>query len=186
MTPAMASEPYCAAAPSRSTSTRAIDAPEICERSAPCAPWLSPPPVTWTSAERCMRLPFTSTRIWSAGRPRRVGGRTKAEASPSKLRCWLNDGIRFFRIDWRLGLPCALIRSSLVKTSIGTALSATVRSVRRVPVTMIVESCSVSAAAALVATGVCALAAPASNARASAGSDAAVFLIMTFISGLLL
>ena len=134
MTPAIASEPYCAAAPSRSTSMRPMAGAEIWERSGPCAPALSAPAATCTSAERCMRLPLMSTRIWSAGRPRSVGGRTKAEASPRRLRCWLNEGTSVCRIVWSCGAGWAL-KSSALNTSTGTALSSTVRSLRRVPVT---------------------------------------------------
>ena len=147
ITPAMASEPYWAAAPSRSTSIRLTAGEEICDRSGPCEPTFRASPVTCTSAERCMRLPLISTRIWSAGRPRRFGGRTKAEASPKRLRFWLNDGTSVFRMLCSCGDGWAL-KSSALNTSIGTALSATVRSVRRVPVTMIVVSSFEPSAAA--------------------------------------
>ena len=125
--------------------------PGICDRSGPCEPCASWPPATWTKAERCMRLPLISTRIWSGGRPRSVGGRTKAEASPSRLRCWLNEGTSVCRMVCNCGLDW-VARSSLVKTSIGTEDSITVRSVRRVPVTTIsaLSGASSSCAAASV------------------------------------
>src|SRR3546814_3722030 len=55
MTPAIASEPYCADDPSRSTSTRWIAAAGNRPKSTACAPWLTVPNGSvcrFTSAER--------------------------------------------------------------------------------------------------------------------------------------
>ena len=49
ITPAMASEPYCADAPSRSTSMRSIAAAGIAFKSTPTVPRPNVP-FTWTSA----------------------------------------------------------------------------------------------------------------------------------------
>jgi hypothetical protein len=74
-TPAIASEPYCAAAPSRSTSMRSIMLAGIAFRSTAACP-RPIEPFTFTSALVCRRLPFTSTSTWSAPSPRSVAGRT--------------------------------------------------------------------------------------------------------------
>ena len=89
----MASEPYWAEAPSRSTSTcrRAIDG--MVEMSGPCVPSVTPPNQT-RIAERWRRLPLTSTSVGSWARLRRLAGRT-SEAAP--LVGWvatLNEGTR--------------------------------------------------------------------------------------------
>ena len=61
-TPAMASEPYWAAAPSRSTSTCRSAIAGMAEMSGPCEPNATPlPPCQSTIEERCRRLPLTST-----------------------------------------------------------------------------------------------------------------------------
>ena len=86
MTPAMASDPYCAEAPSRSTSSRSTAMAGIAERSAPWAPSLMPPPRKEMTAPRCRRLPFTSTSVASEDRPRRLAGRITVAAS--LMGCW--------------------------------------------------------------------------------------------------
>ena len=59
-TPAMASEPYCAAAPSRNTSTWRSAMDGMAEMSAPCEPYATPlPPCQSMIDERWRRLPFT-------------------------------------------------------------------------------------------------------------------------------
>src|SRR2546430_4677838 len=58
MTPAIASDPYWAAAPSRSTSMRSIAAAGIALRSTPTVPRPNVP-LTCTSALEWRRLPFT-------------------------------------------------------------------------------------------------------------------------------
>ncbi len=78
----MASEPYCAAAPSRSTSTwrSAIDG--MAEMSGPCDPKATPlPPCQSMIDERWRRLPLTRTSVWSGARLRSIAGRTTVEAS---------------------------------------------------------------------------------------------------------
>ena len=67
----MASEPYCAAAPSRSTSTPAMAMPGRLPMSTPCGP-KDPKRIT---APRCRRLPFTSTSAWCESSPRKFVGR---------------------------------------------------------------------------------------------------------------
>ena len=83
ITPAIASEPYCAAAPSRSTSTcrSAIDG--MLEMSGPCDPSATPLPIHVMTAPRWRRFPFTSTSVWSGARPRRVAGRISRAPSPT-------------------------------------------------------------------------------------------------------
>src|ERR1700680_1992617 len=98
----MASEPYCADAPSRriSSDLTAIDGIEL--RSGPCEPnasSVSPPWYTCTSAERFMRLPLSITSISSEGRPRNDGERTKLEASEIAFCPTINDGTRLDRVS---------------------------------------------------------------------------------------
>ena len=64
MTPAIASEPYCADAPSRSTSTRCRAIAGMVEMSGPCAPSVTPPNQA-TTDDRCRRLPLTRISVWS-------------------------------------------------------------------------------------------------------------------------
>ena len=73
-TPAMASEPYCAEAPSRSTSMRSIALTGIALRSVDTAPLPTVPPVL-TQALAWRRLPLTSTSVWSGESPRSVAER---------------------------------------------------------------------------------------------------------------
>ena len=71
MTPAMASDPYCAAAPSLSTSMRSMAASGMAFISVPAVP-LPTEVLTCSSALLWRRLPLTSTNVWSGPRPRRV------------------------------------------------------------------------------------------------------------------
>src|SRR3989441_3067211 len=80
ITPAMASEPYWAAAPSRSTSIRSIAAAGIAFRSTPTVPRPNVP-LTCTNALEWRRLPLTSTSTWSGPRPRRLAGLMWSEPS---------------------------------------------------------------------------------------------------------
>ena len=92
MTPAMASEPYCADAPSRSTSTCRSAIAGMVEMSGPCAPSVTPANQA-TTDERWRRLPFTRTSVWSWARLRSVAGRTSVAASLIGWVATLNDGI---------------------------------------------------------------------------------------------
>ena len=89
----MASEPYCAEAPSRSTSTCRKAIAGIVERSGPCVPSVTPPNQT-RIAERWRRLPLTSTSVWSWARLRRLAGRTSVAAPLIGCVATLNEGIR--------------------------------------------------------------------------------------------
>ena len=87
----MASEPYCAEAPSRSTSTWRSAIEGMIEMSGPCVPSVTPPNQT-RIAERWRRLPFTSTSVWSWARLRRLAGRTSDAAPLIGCVATLNDG----------------------------------------------------------------------------------------------
>src|ERR1041384_5803820 len=91
-TPAMASEPYCAAAPSRRTSMRSMALAGSAFMSTPLEPAPMPAAKLWTSAVRWRRQPFTSTSAWSGLRPRRVNGRTMSLASATLWRGELTEG----------------------------------------------------------------------------------------------
>src|SRR3981189_2358391 len=98
----MASEPYCADAPSRNISSdlTAMDGIEL--RSGPCEPnanSVSPPCKTCTRAERFMRLPLSITSISSAGRPRKDGERTRLDASEIEFCPTIKDGTRLERVS---------------------------------------------------------------------------------------
>ena len=135
ITPAIASEPYCEEAPSRSTSMRLIARPGIRLRSTAALPRPTVP-LMLSSAETWRRLPLTSTRVWSGLRPRSVAGRSASVPSAIEGCGKLNEGTRLLRILLVSVCPELAIASAPI-TSTGTGLSATVRSVRRVPVTMI-------------------------------------------------
>ena len=122
MTPAIASEPYWAAAPSRRISMRSIADTGIALRSAPVDP-RPIVPFTWTRAVVCRRLPLISTRTWSGPRPRRLAGRTDAEPSAIVVRGKLNEGARRWITCMVSVAPVASICRA-VMMSTGTAPSA--------------------------------------------------------------
>jgi hypothetical protein len=132
-TPAIASEPYCAAAPSRSTSTWSIAASGIAFRSTGAEP-RPRVPLTLTTAEVWRRLPFTSTRVWSGDRPRSWAGRTASLASAPTGRGKFIDGSRR---DSTVASSFEPVPSSslLPMTSTGDSVSRVRRFSERVPVT---------------------------------------------------
>ena len=91
MTPAIASEPYWAAAPSRRICTSLMASIGIALRSVPVLPRLRAPN-RLTSAVVWRRLPLTSTRVWSEPRPRRAAESTRSAPSAPLWRVELNDG----------------------------------------------------------------------------------------------
>ena len=72
MTPAIASEPYCADAPSRSTSIDCTIAAGIVFKSTAAAP-RPIVPFTFTSDDAWRRFEFTSTSVWSGDKPAQRG-----------------------------------------------------------------------------------------------------------------
>ena len=137
-TPAIASEPYWAAAPSRRISIRSIALAGIAFRSTiPCPRPMVP--FTLMSALVCRRLPLISTSTWSAPSPRSVIGRTWSVPSPIVVRGKLTDGASAWRICAVSVRPVEWI-SSWVSTSTGTGWSPTDRSARRLPTTAISSS----------------------------------------------
>ena len=138
MTPAMASEPYCAAAPSRSTSTcrRAMDG--MADRSGPCAPSAMPLPSQAMTAARWRRLPLTRISVWSGAMLRRLAGRTMVAASLMGWVLTLNDGTTVRNWLVRSTSPW-LVKSSARMTSTGTGEAVTDRGSARVPTTATVS-----------------------------------------------
>ena len=127
ITPAMASEPYWAAAPSRSTSTCRRAMAGMAEMSGPCEPYATPlPPCQSMIDERWRRLPFTSTSVWSGARLRSIAGRTTVDASLIGCVLTANEGITVRSCSGRLATPW-LVMSAADRTSTGTGDSATVR-----------------------------------------------------------
>ena len=78
MTPAIASEPYTAEAPSFSTSTRSIAENGMMARFTPCTPWISP-------ANPLTRLPLISTSVCPPCRPRRFAVCAESVVAPMVL-----------------------------------------------------------------------------------------------------
>ena len=91
MTPAIASEPYCAEAPSRSTSIDCTIAEGIVFRSTAAAP-RPIVPLTFTSDDAWRRFEFSITSVWSGESPRNVAGRIVSVPSARPGRGKLNDG----------------------------------------------------------------------------------------------
>ena len=89
----MASEPYWADAPSRSTSTCRSAMAGMTEMSEPCDPNATPlPPCQSMIDERWRRFPLTRTSVWSGARLRSMTGRTIVDASLIGWMLTLNDG----------------------------------------------------------------------------------------------
>src|SRR5437867_4429640 len=128
ITPAMASDPYCAAAPSRSTSIRSMAAVGIAFKSTPTVP-RPKVPLTCTSALEWRRLPFTRTSTWSGPRPRRLAGLMWSDPSAMVWCEALNEGASVARIWLTSVWPLSAISCAEI-TSTGTGVSTAVREVR--------------------------------------------------------
>lgn len=138
ITPAMASEPYWAAAPSRSTSMRSMAAVGIRSRSTgtaavPTRALLLIIAVLWR------RLPFTRISTWSPPRPRMLMPRTRKAVPPPLMVGALKDGSRRVSMSLRPFWPLVFNCSPEI-TSTGAGLSVTVRCwLPRTPVTTTVD-----------------------------------------------
>jgi hypothetical protein len=137
-TPAMASEPYWAEAPSRSTSTRSIAATGMVFRSTAEEP-RPMLPLTLSWPDRCRRLPLIRISTWSGDSPRSCAGRTPLVPSVSAGRGKLSEG-RARDSAVASSVEPVACRTSGVMMSMGDCDSATVRSATRVPVTITVSS----------------------------------------------
>ena len=151
MTPAMASEPYCADAPSRSTSTLRTAAVGMVFRSTAEEPRPTVP-LTFTRAAAWRRLLFTNTRVWSGARPRRVAGRMVSVPSASPGRGKLKEGRETASAWFSSGEP---VRSSWATgmLSTGAGVSLRERPDTRVPVTTMASRVWVSSSASGVWAG---------------------------------
>ena len=137
ITPAMASDPYWAAAPSRSTSTWSMALMGIRSRSAGAAPVLMP--LIFKVALVWRRLPLTSTNTSAALKPRRLGARAMPLASQPVFSGRVSEGITALNASINPGLP-VFCNCRALTTSIGTGLLVTVRcSAPRLPVTTTVD-----------------------------------------------
>ena len=134
ITPAIASEPYWAEAPSRSISACLSAMPGMSAMSGPWEPSARPLPYHVITAVRCRRFPFTSTRVWSGARPRRLAGRAKVAASLIGWMFTLNDGLTLRSRSAKSVAPWFTI-SPLGITTTGTGDSVTVLGCARVPTT---------------------------------------------------
>ena len=179
ITPAMASEPYWAAAPSRSTSTCRSAIAGMAEMSGPCEPNATPlPPCQSTIEERCRRLPLISTSVWSGARLRSMAGRTTVDTPLIGWVLALNDGMRVRSWSFRSPAPW-LTRSVADSTSTGTADSVALRGCAREPTTTVssanpASSRSISAGdnpRASISAGVSPSARPSSSVNASSRSS---------------
>ena len=166
----MASEPYCADAPSRRTST-----PEMALEGMVFMSTADDPrpiePLTLTSEAAWRRLELTSTSVWSGARPRSAAGRTVSVPSLSAGRGKLNEGSATDSA-WFTSETPPFCSSSALTTSTATAVSSAVRSATRVPVTM---TTSPSSAAC------CAMAWPNINGAAATPARMAYFNALNFI-----
>ena len=133
MTPAMASEPYWAEAPSRRISTWRSAIAGIVEMSGPWAPSANPPPIHMMIDARWRRFPLTSTSVWSGARPRRLAGRTIRAASPTAWGFTLKEGTTVRSRSLTSVSPCSM-KSRPVIASIGTADWVAVRGRDRLPI----------------------------------------------------
>ena len=134
ITPAMASEPYWAAAPSCSTSMRSMAATGIMLRSAAAPPWKALDRIE-RLAVPCRRLPLIRISTWLGLRPRRRAARVSLAMSLPMA--WaLNDGALSARAWIRPGDPVRA-RAGAPSTWIGAGLSTARSPAVRVPVTMI-------------------------------------------------
>ena len=149
-TPAMASEPYCAAAPSRSTSMRSIAAIGIAFMSVPAVPR---PTVssTCTRALLWRRLPLTSTSVWSGPRPRSVAGRTASVPSVMDELAKLNDGASICSARPVSVCPESRSRSPGI-SSTGTGDSSGCRPAERVPTATTSTASATAASSSWTAT----------------------------------
>src|SRR5687768_6287676 len=161
MTPAIASEPYCADAPSRSTSIDCTIEAGIVFKSTAAAP-RPIVPLTLTSDDAWRRFEFMSTSVWSGDSPRNVAGRIVSVPSARPGRGKLNDG-SITESAWLISVTPTLLIDSPLTTSTGTAVSVAERSGTRVPVTTI---CSISMTRGALAS--CAAAATGPSAATSA------------------
>ena len=127
ITPAMASDPYWAEAPSRRTSTWLTAMAGKVAMSGACAPSATPlPPKRTITADRCRLLPLTRTSVWSGARLRMLAGREMVAASLIGSEVTLYDGTTLRKRVLRSVSPCRA-RSVTGTTSIGTIDSAAVR-----------------------------------------------------------
>ncbi len=140
ITPATASEPYSAPAPSRSTSMRLMALTGMALKSTGVVPL----PIllsVLTSVELWRRLPLTSTSTWSGDSPRSCAARTWSAPPELDCRGKLNEGSSACSALPSSPLTTPALRmSSAVSTSTGEVDSSTVRSLARVPVTITVSS----------------------------------------------
>ena len=166
MTPAIASEPYCAEAPSRSTSTERSIAPGMVFRSTAA----EPRPIelfAFTSAAAWRRFEFTSTSTWSGARPRSVAGRIVSVPSARPGRGKFSEGRATDRACATSGTP-TLRSVSALTTSTGATVSSAERFATRVPVTTTSASSATSSAAAAVSCDQAGVRLPSATATAKA------------------
>ena len=118
MTPPMASVPYSAEAPSRSTSTRSSAAKGIMFRSG----------IEPSSALLAMRQPFSSTSVLLPPMPRKSANDAPPLPEPTPCAVDVSEVLngRFWITCSTLPTPCCL-RSSMRYTVTGTAVSASMR-----------------------------------------------------------
>ena len=131
-TPAMASVPYWAAAPSCSTSMWSMAEVGMKFMSADAAPPKVPNSTAMLPVP-CRRSPSTSTRVWLGLTPRSLNALLNAAWSVPEF-CACKDGMLAANPCTRSGLPTRLMMSS-PSTCTGAGLSTALRPVARVPVT---------------------------------------------------
>src|SRR5690554_3861002 len=133
ITPAIASEPYCADAPSRRTSIRLMAEIGMAFKSALGLP-RPVVPCECTSELLWRRLPLTSTQVWSGDKPRNEAGRTASEPSVMDDVGKLKLGTAYCRA-FAVSVNPPAARSSAEMISTGAEPSVAVRTLKREPTT---------------------------------------------------
>ena len=171
ITPAIASVPYCAAAPSCSTSIRSIASCGIRLRSGAALP-PNTVPATTTLGLLWRRLPSISTSVWLGLRPRSlIAGWKAAWSLPNACTC--AEG-RICASACTTSVWPTVFSTSAPSTCTGAGLSEALKPCVRVPVTTISSGPVWSAAASGAASGAMAVgAAPVPAAAASAANAGA-------------
>ena len=125
ITPAIASEPYCAAAPSRRISILLIALAGIEFKSVPVFP-LPRVPKRLTNDDWCLLFPLINTNVWSGPIPLKDAGSTWSAPSDPDCLLALNDGATYCKSSLISILPLCVETLLTSIISIGTAELTTV------------------------------------------------------------
>ncbi|MNQ62098.1 hypothetical protein D3C85_764300 [compost metagenome] len=125
ITPAMASEPYCAAAPSLKISILLIEEAGMAFKSVPVFP-LPLVPKRLIREDWCLLFPLIKTRVWSGPKPLNEAGSTWSAPSEPDCLFALNEGATYCNSSFISSFPLCVVTSFTLIISIGTAEFTTV------------------------------------------------------------